>query len=376
MPFDPEDNLFLLAGPIRMHPRVLRAMERPAINHRAPEFAAVARELHDLLQYAFDTQNPVLALTGSGTLGMEAAIQSLVDKQDKVVAVANGNFGERMAGLADLYGTCTTVKAAWGQPVDLAAVESALRGGAKAVVLTHNETSTGFTNPLREIARLAHDHGALVIADCITSIGGIPVPVDAWGVDVAITGSQKCIGAPPGLAFVSLSPEAERALKPKKSYYLSLSRYLEKWRKEGQSPFTPATHLYFACVEGLRLLKEQGREARFSQVAATARATRAGAQALGLSLFAHEAHRSDTVSAIRYPSGVEDAKFRGALKEKRGVVVSGGQGPVKGSIFRIGHMGTVGKNEIAAAFAAVAATLNEQGFKCDAGAAAQAVSQA
>ncbi|HLF22922.1 MAG TPA: alanine--glyoxylate aminotransferase family protein, partial [Burkholderiales bacterium] len=326
----------------------------------------MAKELHDLLQFAFDTRNPVVTITGSGTAGMEAAISSLLGKQDRVVALSNGNFGERMAGLADLYGACETIKADWGKPVDLAALEAELRRApTKAVVLTHNETSAGFTQPLREIAKLAHDHGALVVADCITSIGGIPVPVDAWGIDLAITGSQKCVGAPPGLAFVSVADSARRAMRPKTSYYLSLPRYVEKWEKEGQSPFTPATHLYFAAIEGLRMLKAQGLDARHAQVADAADATRAAARALGLELFAPEKYRSNTVTAIRYPGGVDDGRFRATLKDAHGVVVSGGQGPVKGKIFRIGHMGTVGENEIAAGFAAIGKTLSSVGYKCD-----------
>lgn len=371
--FDPEDNLFLLAGPVKMHPRVVQAMARPAINHRGPEFAALYKEMHDLLQSLFQTQNPLAMLTGSGTSAMEAAIASTVAKQDRVVALDNGNFGQRMATLAGLFATVETVKAEWGQPVDVGKVEDALRRGARAVVLTHNETSTGFTNPLRDIAKLAHAHGALVIADCITSVGGMPVPVDEWGVDLAITGSQKCIGAPPGMAFVSVSQAAERAMDSKRGFYLNLLKYLDKWRKEGQCPFTPNTHLAFACLEGLRMIREQGLGARFRLVERTAKATRDAAKALGLKLLPASGYESNTVTAMRLPEGIEDAKFRGSLKDEHGVVLSGGQGALKGTIFRIGHMGTVDVKDIAAGMTAVEAVLLKLGWKCQPGSAAAAV---
>lgn len=380
MPFDPEDNVFLLAGPIKMHPRVLRAMAVPAWNHRGPEFAKVTKELGELLQLAFQTTWPVIPITGSGTAGLEAAVGAVVAPGDKVVALANGNFGERMGNLAELYGQATVLKHEWGQPYDLAKAEAAIREQRpKAVLLTHNETSAGITNPLERITKVAHEAGALVIADCITSIGGIDVPVERWGVDLAVTGSQKALGAPPGLAFVSVGPRAREAMKGVKprSLYLSLQKHLDKWEKENfNAPTTPATHLYFAALEGLRLLKEQGLPGRFAKVKATAQATRDAAKALHLQLLPPHGHESDTVTAMRYPQGIDDAKFRGALKDKHGVVVSGGQGPVKGKVFRIGTMGTVDFRDLAAGFAAVEAELAAQGHKVEHGAGVAAVERA
>jgi aspartate aminotransferase-like enzyme len=379
MPFDPEDNVFLLAGPIKMHPRVLRAMAQPAWNHRGPEFAKASKELGELLQFTFQTSWPVLPITGSGTAGLEAAVGAVVGPQDKVLALANGNFGERMGALAELYGQATVLKHEWGQPYDMAKVEAALRERPKAVLLTHNETSAGIVNPLERVSKLAHEHGALVVADCITSIAGIDVPVERWGVDLAVTGSQKAVGAPPGLAFASVGPRAREAMnqvKPR-TIYLNLAKTLEKWEKDNCNyPTTPATHLYFACLEGLRLLKEQGLAGRFAKVKATAQATRDAAKALGLPLLPPHGHESETVTAMRYPQGIEDAKFRGALKDKHGVVVSGGQGPVKGKIFRIGHMGTVDFRDLAAGFAAIEAELNAQGHKVEQGAGVGAIERA
>lgn len=379
MPLDPEDNVFLLAGPIKMHPRVLRAMAQPAWNHRGPEFARVAKELGELLQFTFQTSSPVIPITGSGTAGLESAVGAVVGPQDRVLALANGNFGERMGQLGELYGQATVLKHEWGQPYDWAKVEATIREQRpRAVLLTHNETSAGITNPLQKVCELAHAHGALVVADCITSIGGIDVPVERWGVDLAVTGSQKAVGAPPGLAFVAAGPRAREAMKAVKprTLYLDLRKTIERWEKDYNYPTTPATHLYFACLEGLRLLKEQGLPARFAKVKATAQAARDAAKALGLQLLPPPGHESDTVTAMLYPQGIEDAKFRGALKDKHGVVVSGGQGPLKGKVFRIGTMGTVDFRDLAAGFAAIEAELAVQGHKVEPGAGLAAIERA
>jgi aspartate aminotransferase-like enzyme len=375
MPFDAEDNVFLLAGPIKMHPRVLRAMAKPAVNHRGPEFLALSKELGELLKATFQTSWPVVPITGSGTAGVEAAVGGVVQQGDKVLALSNGNFGERIAELAGMFGSATHLKWDWGQPYDMARVEAEIKKGVKVVCLTHNETSAGILNPLQRICDLAHAHGAIVVADCITSIGGVDVPVERWGVDVAITGSQKCVGAPPGLAFVSVGPRARSHLKPR-GLYLNLAKTLEKWEKDYNYPTTPATHLYFAALEGLKLLHEQGLAKRFHHVGATAQATRDAAKALGLQLLPPAGHESPTVTAMKYPPGIEDGKFRGALKDKHNVVVSGGQGPVKGKIFRIGTMGTVDFRDLAAGFAAVEAELNAQGHKVQAGAGVAAIEHA
>lgn len=369
--FDVEDNLFLLAGPVRMHPRVVRAMAVPALAHRSPEFTAVNRELFERIGQVYQTSGPVLSLTGSGTAAMDAAIGSLVGPEDRAVALDNGKFGNRMAGLSTRYaGEVDIVTGEWGQPVDLATVKEKLEG-AKALVLTHNETSTGFIHPLEELARAAHDAGALVIADCITSIAGTSVPVDDWGIDACITGSQKCLGAPAGLSFVSLSERARGALVPHPAYYLDLAKYVKKFA-DGQTPFTPATHLHLATLEALRVILEEGLEARFAKVDRTARATRAAAEALGLELFAHPEHRSPTVTAMRIPEGLTDDQVRGGLK-KMGIVAAGAQAAIKGKVFRIGHMGTVDVRDIAAFFTVLEVLFDGLGHKVDQGASARAI---
>lgn len=372
--YDAEDNLFLLAGPVKLHPRVQRAMSKPAQAHRSPEFTQVNKRMYELLKKVYQTRYPVVCLTGSGTAAMDATIGSLVTKEDKVVALDNGKFGNRMAEISQRYaGTVEVVEADWGQPVDLDEVATKLRG-AKALVVTHNETSAGFTHPLQELQGLAQDAGALTIVDCITSLGGMDIPVDEWGLDAVIAGSQKCMGAPAGVSYVSLSADARDELVQHPSYYLDLTKYLKKLEGH-QTPFTPATHLHLATVEALELMLEEGLEERFERVRQTAEATRAAAEALGLELFAHPDHRSDTVTAMRLPEGLTDEEFRGELKE-RGILVAGGQAHVKGKIFRVGHMGQVDVKDVVALFANLEHLLSDLGQKVEIGASTQAIADA
>ena len=368
MPFDPEDNTFLLAGPVKMHPRVLRAMSVPAVAHRDPGFGAVNKELRRLLQLVFQTQGDVALVSGSGTAAMDAAAVSLLKKGEKVVALANGKFGDRFAKLAAMYGDATVLNAAWGQPVPRDDVERALRTvKPKALFLTHNESSVGFTHPLKDLAALCREHDVLCVADCITSVGGMDVPVDAWGVDVAVVGSQKCIGAPAGLSAVAVSERARAKMHKDGGFYLNLPRWLDKFR-DGDTPFTPAIPLHLAMHEALKILEAEGLQARIERVHAQADATRAAFEAMGLELFPARAYASDTVTAVRAPQGLDEAKFRKALKEKHGVVIAGGQDEVKGKIFRIGHMGTVSTAEIAGAFVPIETELVANGASVKRGA--------
>jgi aspartate aminotransferase-like enzyme len=360
MPFDPMDNTFLLAGPVKMHPRVLRAMAVPAVAHRDPGFQDVNKRMQERLQEVFQTRAPVCTLAGSGTAGMDASALSLLKKTDKAVALDNGKFGNRFGQLAGLYGTATVLSAPWGQPVDLDKLQRTLaEQRPKAVFLTHNESSVGFTQPLERIAKLAHDAGALVVSDCITSIGGMDVPVDKWGVDVAIVGSQKCLGMPAGLVFVSVNERAQAALHKDNGYYLNLSKYLKKV-PENDTPFTPAIPLHLAAIEALDLLHAEGLQHRIARVRRQANATRAAFEAMGLELFVPQGYRSDTVTAVKYPAGVDDSKMRKHLKQDMNVIIAGGQDDVKGKIFRVGHMGTVSDAELVGGLAAIEKALLAQ----------------
>ena len=374
MPFDPENNTFLLAGPVKMHARVLREMGRPAVAHRDPDFKEVNRRIGERLQEVFQTRSPVVTMAGSGTAGMDAAALSLLKKGEKAVALANGKFGDRFATLASTYGDATVVKAEWGQPIPLEKIEEAVRRvRPKALFLTHNESSIGFTHPLEKIAKIAHDHGALVVADCITSIGGMDVPVDKWGVDVAIVGSQKCLGMPAGLVFVSVNERALAAMHKENGYYLNLTRYVKK-HAENDTPFTPAIPLHLAAIEALDIIHEQGIANRVQTIRKQADATRAAFEAMGIQLFVPDGYRSDTVTAMRYPQGVDDGKMRKWLKE-RNVVIAGGQDHVKGVIFRLGHMGTVSTEELMGGIGAVERALIAHGASVKKGAWAEAFAQ-
>lgn len=374
MPFDAEDNLFLLPGPVKMHPRVLAAMARPAAAHRGPEFQETVKRLEAGLKQVIGAPH-VAMMTGSGTAGMEAAISNLVHWGDRAIGLDNGNFGGRMAKLVKRYALdkAVTVTSPWGQGVDLQALAAELeKGGTTAVAFTLNETSTGVMNQGKEIAALCRKHDALCIADTITATGAVPVPMQEWGLDVSIVGSQKCLGGPSGLVFVGVSERAlERLDSP--TMYLDVRKHIEKQEKEQQTPFTPAVPLFAACLEGLDLLQKEGLQNRFARTKRLADACRGAATAAGLELAAAKEVRSDTVTAIKLPAGVDDKQVRGVLKDRFNVIVGGGQEAWKGKVFRIGHMGTVGWAELAAAWAAIEAAFKLAGKRLPKGAAVGAM---
>ena len=374
MVFDIQDNIFMLAGPVKIHPRVLKAMNTPSIGHRSPEFSEVNRELRELTQYLFQTKGDVAILTGSGTAGMDAALSNLLKKGDKALTINNGKFGERMGQLAKLYGDATELVYPWGTPPDLGEIEEILsKGETKVLAFTHNETSTGFTNPLPEISKLCQKHDVILVTDGITSVGGIDVPVDKLKIDVCITGSQKCIAAPAGLALLSVSERAMEAMYDNTSYYLNIKKHVKKLRDDDQTPYTPAVHLHLALLEALRILKEEGLENRIKRTGRVAEACRAAVEALGLELLPEKDYASNTVTAIKYPDGVSDKDVRGRLKEEYGIIVAGSQAPHKGEFFRIGHMGLVQMRELLATIGAIEASLAKAGYKFEKGAGVAAV---
>ncbi len=371
---DVEDNVFLLAGPTKIHPRVLRAMAVPSMNHRGPEFKAVNEELRQLLQYTFQTQGDVALISGSGTAGQEAAVASLLKKQDKVLCLTNGKFSERLYELCKIYADPTRLEVPWGKAITPEVVAQAMeRDEFKALTVCHNETSTALTNPLRGILSEAKRKGLLTIVDGITSVGGIEVRME-WGIDALVLGSQKCAAAPAGLAAVALSSEASQALHGEASYYLNLKKHVAKL-KEGDTPFTPAVPIFLALREALRMLKEEGLENRIRRTTQLAEACRAAAAAAGLRLYPDKEYASNTVTGMWYPPGVDDSKFRKELNQRHGVVVSGAQDHIKGKVFRIGHFGIVSFGDLLAAWGAIEATLEHMGHKLERGAAVAAVSK-
>ena len=366
---------FLLPGPVKMHPRVLEAMAAPAMNHRGPEFKEILSEIRGLTQYLFATSGEVAVLSGSGTAGLEAAVSGLLRKQDRVLNLVNGKFSERFHELCQVFTTPTALSFEWGTAVDPGKVAAALDSGDfHAVTLCWNETSTGLTNPIAEIAKVVKEHDAFLIVDGITAVGGLENRVEAWGIDALVTGSQKCLAAPPGLSAVALSKAAYESLHADTSFYTNLKAHADALAKQ-DTPFTPAVPLFLAFREALRMLKEEGLENRIARTRRLADAARAGVDALGLHLYPNRRFASNTVTAIRYPVGVDDAAFRKELREKHGTVVAGGQGPLKGHIFRIGHMGICSFEDLKAGFQAFETSLRNMGHKAVPGAALNAIAK-
>ncbi|MFQ5909446.1 MAG: pyridoxal-phosphate-dependent aminotransferase family protein [Thermoplasmata archaeon] len=360
----PKDTIFMLAGPVKMHPRVLQAMTAPYVSHRGAEFTKVIGEIRDLSRYLFRTDKHVCVVSASGTAGLDAAISNLFRNGDKILNLDNGKFGERFHEVCEVYAGSSIIKSEWGKPFNLDAIGSALEGDEfKAVTICHNETSTGMTNQLEEIAKVAKDGGAMVIADVITSAGGLPFKPDEWGVDVAVVGSQKCLAAPAGLSIVYLSDEAYESLHEDVPYYLNLKKHVDRIEEDSQTPWTPAIPLFLALRESLLLLKEEGLENRLERVHRLAEAARAAIESLGLELFPDSEYASDTVTAIRYPPGIEDQMFRSTLREKHGVVVAGGQALIEGEIFRIGTMGFCTMTDLLCTFGAAESVLREMGVE-------------
>ena len=345
------------------------------MNHRGPEFKEILSEIRELTQYLFGTRGAVAVLSGSGTAGLEAAVSGLLRKQDRVLNLVNGKFSERFHELCQVFTTPTALSFGWGTAVELDQVARALESGAfKAVTLCWNETSTGLTNPIAEIAKVVKDHDALLIVDGITAVGGLENRMDAWGVDALVMGSQKCLAAPPGLSAVALSKAAYESLHSETSFYANLKAHTDALAKQ-DTPYTPAVPLFLAFREALRMLKEEGLENRIARTRRLAEAARAGVDALGLRLYPDRRFVSNTVTAIRYPAGVDDATFRKQLRERHATTVAGGQGPLKGRIFRIGHMGICSFDDLTTGFRAFEATLASMGCRVNKDAAVEAIAK-
>ncbi|MFQ6012853.1 MAG: pyridoxal-phosphate-dependent aminotransferase family protein [Thermoplasmata archaeon] len=369
------EPLLMLAGPVKIDPRVIRAMATPSLGHRTPHFRGLSTEIRDLLRYAFGTEGPVGLLSGSGTAGLEALLAGILRAEDRVLCPTNGKFGERVCEITARYARVERLDFPWGRPVHVEAVREALEERAYDVLaLCHNETSTGLTNPGEELGRLAREAGLLYLVDGITSVAGLPVAMEAWGIDGLVLGSQKCLAAPAGLSAVALSARGYARLREDRAYYLNLKAHVDRL-EAGSTPYTPAIHLFLAFREALRLLREEGLEARLTRTARLGAASRAAGDALGLPLFPDRAYASNTVSAFAYPEGVDDS-LRARLGEDHRVLVAGGQGPLKGRIFRIGHMGVCSFSDLLATFRALEAVLGDLGHPIEAGAGVAAVEAA
>jgi aspartate aminotransferase-like enzyme len=339
-----------IPGPTPCPPQSLQAMGRQMINHRGGEFAKILNSTTEKLKQVFQTKGDVFLLTGSGTGGMEAAIVNTLSPGDKVLSISNGAFGERFADIAEGYGAeVIRLHSEWGKAVDLDAVEKALKsdGHIKAVLATHNETSTGMTNRLGDISALVKKFDKLLLVDAISSLGCINLPTDDWHCDIVVTGSQKGWMVPPGLAMVSVSEKAWQAHAQAKMprYYWDFSK-AKDFLQKGQTPWTPAISIFYALDVTLDLMLKEGLNNIFARHARIAQIARDGVKSLGFSLFPVEEYASDTVTAVNATDKIDVPKLIQVLREEYDVVIAGGQRKLAGKIFRIGHLGSVEDNDI------------------------------
>ena len=374
-----EPNL-RIPGPTSLPPSVREAGGRQMINHRGPEFKELLGRLQSGMKPYFGTSGNIAILSCAGTGGLEAAVVNTLSPGDRVLAVSIGAFGDRFAKIAEAYGSnVDRVSAEWGWAAAPDEVGERLAGGdVKAVLLTHNETSTGVMNPIPELASAIHAAApdALILVDTVSSLGAVPFDMDAWGIDVVATASQKAWMAAPGLAMVATSERAwaamETATMPR--FYLDLRRHRDAM-VDGETPWTPAIAVAFQVDEGLRLMAEEGQAGVFARHVACAAASQAGLQALGFELFAEASHRSKTVTAAWIPEGLDWRGFNGDLK-RAGLVVAGGQARLAGKVFRLGHLGSVTVDEIVDAVETLETVSIAWGRKVDAGTAGPAARQA
>lgn len=378
--YDEETILLMTPGPVSFHPRVYRAMSRVGWHHRTPEFRKTMAECASMMKEVMRTKNDVYIIMGSGTAAMEAAIANLVAPGDAVLNLINGKFGERYGELTQAFGgKPVPLEVEWGKAIKPEMVDEALKKNPniKFVTLVHNETSTGVLNPAPEIAKVVKDHGKVLIVDGVTSVGGDYVYPDKWGFDVLVTGTQKCLGCPVGLSMIMLSPKAWEIIEKREripTYYLSLKAYRKSFNKSADTPYTSSVSLVYALHEALSMILEEGCENRVQRHRLMAKATRNGMKALGLQLLAEKGYESNTLTAVKYPEGVEDGDFRKTM-QKHGVLVAGGQAQLKGKIFRVAHMNITGEKEILLTLALAELTLKELGFSCEGGAAVSAAEQ-
>ncbi len=352
-----------IPGPTPLPERVVRSMNRPMIDHRGPEFATILAEITAGAKRVFKTKGDLLLLTCSGTGGLESAVANLVSPGDEVIAALCGNFGERFAALAAAYGAdVVRLEAEWGQPVDANDLRLVIDRHPKArvVLLTHNETSTGLTNRLQELARVAREHDRIVVVDGVSSVSSIDIDTDGWGIDVAVSGSQKGWMAPPGFALVSVSERAwaQSAVAKSPRFYFDWKE-ARAWAEKGMTPFTPAVPVAFAMQEGLRMLEEEGLANVYARHARLARATQAGLEALGFQLYAREGYRSNTVTSALPPPGLDVNALRKLIDTRYGVVIAGGQAKMAGKMVRVGHLGAVAEGDVVQVIWAIEQALEE-----------------
>lgn len=352
MELNPPPRLLLGPGPSMVHPRVLRAMATPLVGHLDPYFLQIMDATQQLLRYTFQTKNRLtIPVSGTGSAAMEAAIANVVEPGDPVLVCVNGYFGLRMAEMARRYGgEVELLQIPWGDVFTPEQVGEALKKQRyKVVALVHAETSTGALQPLEEISRLVHEQGGLLVVDAVTSLGGIPVLVDEWDLDVCYSGAQKCLSCPPGVSPITFGPRAEKKLNerqaPIPAWYLDLSIVQKYWSGERTYHHTAPISCNYALYEGLRIVAEEGLENRWQRHRANAQLFWDGLQELGLEPHVPVEQRLPTLTTVRVPEGVDEASVRQRLLQEYHIEIAGGLGELKGKIWRVGLMGYSSQRE-------------------------------
>ena len=360
----------MLPGPTNVPERVMRAMMTHIINHRSDDFVELYTEVIEKTQQVFQTQNDVVALSSSGTGAVEASVVNLIKKGDKVIIPVNGEFSSRLSQMIEWQGAnVVKLETPPGQNATFDQVKEAFDNNkdVKAFYVVHNETSTGtMVNYLDKIPDLISRNDAFYVVDSVSILGGIELPVDKWNVDVCMTGSQKALAAPPGISPISISPRAKKYMieNPPPTMYFNLARYFKYYEESKHTPFTPALPLLYAYREALRIILEEGLEARFKRHKICSDALYAGLSSIGFTPFAKEEEdRSITIIALNYLEGLEDKTFRNTLAQKFRVLVAGGFGNLKGKVFRVGCMGEVNRYHVMRTISAISSTLAMMGYK-------------
>ncbi len=369
------EPFLLTPGPIEVPAEVLEALARPVLHHRSPEFSDLFARVQGRLREVFRTEHEVLVLTASGTGAFESAVVNLLSPGEPVVAVSHGEFGERWQKLATAYGADVhAVRYEWGAEPRPADISSAIReSGARVAFVVHSETSTGVVSDLQPLAAACREAGAICVVDAVSSLGAVPLEMDAWGIDVVVTGSQKALMCPPGLAFVAASPHARERART-----AGLPRFYFDWDRasaaaaKGSTPFTPAVSTVVALDRSLELLLDEGLEHAFARHRALGFACRAGLAALGLELYSPDHERAAVLTAALTPEGIDAVALRLALRDRHGITIAGGHGDLTHRLFRLGHIGHVGIDEVRCALHAIEIELKAEGIELIEGAAVEA----
>jgi len=346
-------RILLGPGPSMVSPRVLRSMSTPLVGHLDPEFLSLMQDVQQMLRYVFQTENELtVPLSGTGSAGMEASLCNFIEPGDRVLIAVQGYFGERLVDMAGRYGAqVDRIDRPWGQVFEPAEIKAALQKARyKLFAIVHAETSTGALQPgIAEIAAAAHENGALLVLDTVTSLGGLPVEIDAWGVDIAYSGTQKCMSAPPGLAPITVSPRAREVLRNRKTkvanWYLDLSMLEKYWGNERTYHHTAPITMNYALREALRMVAEEGLPARFARHRANAELLWAGLEDMDLSMLVPLEYRLPTLTTPLVPPSVDEVAVRRQLLNEYNIEIAGGFGPLKGQVWRIGLMGFSSRRE-------------------------------